>query len=555
MRGDVSRSRIQPCQEFFYISILVIIAVCCGLFSAFYVGQDIGWDFRNYHYYNGYSWLHGRLATDLFPAGLQTCFNPLLDTLYYLGLTTLPHRVVYFLLGFFPTLNAVVLFYITRLFLHDRLASLLITCLGLSSVWFLSELGTVYEDNIVTLPVLLALFCLLSVWPEFSRSPSPSRSALLKILLAGVFAGVGCGAKLVMAPCIPALWLVLFCVPGSPAQKLSVSSIFACGVVFSLLVCCGPWLFQVWDLYGNPLFPQFNQFFHSPYTEMKEAVRDTRFLPRTTLQWFFYPIFFSRQPDLIHASTAEWNGLLLFLLAPVAAVRFGFSLLKSKRSLFEQDISTQRIFILSLFLFFGYLFWQRIFSVYRYLIPLEILFPLALVLLYKNVFNIKIYRAFFLVFFSTAAPLVSTDIFAHNGKTTQFHVDIAELSSADTGVVFLGGQPLAWLIPFLNRTSPFIQLQPNFPPSAEYWALGEAIIDKTKGKSYLLVDATEEAAAFNKLLARYHRRVELDRCKKYSPLAAGAAFPCQVCPVVKEALPSTDSTAESETVKGEKSEN
>ena len=47
-------------------------------------GQDANWDLKNYHLYNAWAWLHGRLALDLAPAGLQSFFNPLLDMPYFL---------------------------------------------------------------------------------------------------------------------------------------------------------------------------------------------------------------------------------------------------------------------------------------------------------------------------------------------------------------------------------------------------------------------------------------------------------------------------------------
>ena len=46
-------------------------------------GQDANWDLRNYHFYNAWAFLHGRLGWDLAPAQMQTFLNPLLDLPFY----------------------------------------------------------------------------------------------------------------------------------------------------------------------------------------------------------------------------------------------------------------------------------------------------------------------------------------------------------------------------------------------------------------------------------------------------------------------------------------
>ena len=47
------------------------------------LGKDANWDLRNYHWYNAWSVLNGRLGFDLAPAQLQTYHNPLADLPFY----------------------------------------------------------------------------------------------------------------------------------------------------------------------------------------------------------------------------------------------------------------------------------------------------------------------------------------------------------------------------------------------------------------------------------------------------------------------------------------
>ncbi len=54
------------------------------LLAATVIGPDASWDLRNYHLYNGFAVLHGRIGVDLAPAQMQTFNAPLLDIVYTL---------------------------------------------------------------------------------------------------------------------------------------------------------------------------------------------------------------------------------------------------------------------------------------------------------------------------------------------------------------------------------------------------------------------------------------------------------------------------------------
>src|SRR6478735_682546 len=57
--------------------VLAFGAAACAL------GQSNNWDLRNYHWYDGWAWLHGRGLQDLAAAQSQSWFNPLLPALLY----------------------------------------------------------------------------------------------------------------------------------------------------------------------------------------------------------------------------------------------------------------------------------------------------------------------------------------------------------------------------------------------------------------------------------------------------------------------------------------
>src|ERR1700682_469686 len=49
-----------------------------------YLGQDINYDLKDYHFYNAWALWTGRWSQDLFAAGPATYFSPFLDVPYYL---------------------------------------------------------------------------------------------------------------------------------------------------------------------------------------------------------------------------------------------------------------------------------------------------------------------------------------------------------------------------------------------------------------------------------------------------------------------------------------
>lgn len=54
----------------------LLLSGACTAVAAAWLGQDTSWDTLNYHFYNPYALLEGRLGWDIQPAGRQMYFNP-----------------------------------------------------------------------------------------------------------------------------------------------------------------------------------------------------------------------------------------------------------------------------------------------------------------------------------------------------------------------------------------------------------------------------------------------------------------------------------------------
>src|SRR2546423_11295898 len=85
----------------------IAIALLGSGYASLRMGQDVVWDLKNYHLYNPWALLNGRLDVDIAAAQLQTYYNPVLDLVFY-GLTRLIRsaRAVAFVMGWWTGIAA-----------------------------------------------------------------------------------------------------------------------------------------------------------------------------------------------------------------------------------------------------------------------------------------------------------------------------------------------------------------------------------------------------------------------------------------------------------------
>lgn len=199
-----------------------------GLISV-WLGQDDGWDMRNYHLYNAHALVNGRIGFDLAPSGFQTYFNPTIDLPYYYLNRWLPPQLVGFVLGVLHGLNFLLLVGIARQLIgqHRRLV-LLLAGACMFGPRFLSELGNTMGDNLTAPFVLGALYIVLRHWDALPRWRA---GAALAMVGAGVAMGVSAGLKLTNATYAVALCLALLTVPLPWWQRLRLALVFGLGVL------------------------------------------------------------------------------------------------------------------------------------------------------------------------------------------------------------------------------------------------------------------------------------------------------------------------------------
>lgn len=346
-----------------HLAMPVVIAgsALAGALYAYHAGEDINWDWQNYHEYGAFALLHGRFDVDVVPGGLQSFLNPLVYVLPYLlrhGLAA-PWWGVW--LGALHGLNLALVYWVSRVLLGKAAGALPVlaaVAIAAFSPMALSEVGTSFADVLTALPIIAGVALLLADGEPQGR----------RLAVAGLLIGAAAGLKLTNATFLIGAGLSLILVSRPLAAMLS----FGAGGAAGVLATGGIWAFKLWHDFGSPLFPFYNDIFRAPDAPF-EPIVDTRFMPRGLLDALAYPFYWligeypSSEGPFRDPRFALVIVLLVLTLVVGAACR--------RELLRPRD----RQFLL--FFWASYALWLRMFSIHRYAIPLELLTAPMIVLL------------------------------------------------------------------------------------------------------------------------------------------------------------------------------
>lgn len=458
-----------------------------GLLSLM-LGQDDNWDMKNYHWYNPYALLNGRVGVDMAPGQWQSYFNPTIDLPYYLFNSWFPGPVAGFVMGLLHGINFVLVLAIAHQLLgagRRYRVPLLLAVAGTFGAGFLSELGNSMGDNMTSLLVLSSLLIALKQWEALQGW---GVRAALAALGAGLVMGLGTGLKLTNAPYAVALCLALLTLPTAFWQRLRVAFLFGAGVVGGIAVSAGYWFMTMWQTFGNPLFPQFNNIFRSPLAQQLGVI-DSFHLPRNLAEALLWPFVFTANFTRVSELLLKQAVIpLLYLAAIVFAICWLVERFSDKRT--QRPLSPRARFLL-VFGAVAYLAWMKLFGIYRYLVPLELLAPLMVWLLVQRM----------------AAPLAAGRIagwaltlttlavfpfvtWGHAGWAAQsFSAEVPALAQPASTIVFTahGHPPMGWLATFFPKDVRVIALGSGFPESPAYLDRIHQVIASRPGPHYVML--------------------------------------------------------------------
>lgn len=433
------------------------------MWLAWLQGQDANWDLLNYHFYNAYMWLDGRIARDVHVAGVQSFLNPLPDLPFYAAARLgIPPRVFFLALA---AVQGAGLFMVHRIAIlavpgvSTPVAAVVGTLAGVTAAFgagFLTEVGNTMHDSTLGVLVLAALWLVLAQW-----RPAEGPSARM-IVVAGALAGTALGMKLTFGPQCLGLAVAVLSLPGRAMTRLTRAAAFSVACATAAAMTGGPWMWTMARHFGSPLFPFYNAVFHSPFAPPTNFA-DGRFLPTTAWQAVVYPFHWIAIQDLVAESP--------FRDARFAAVMVALSMLAGSALLARLSGQVQPavrptnvLMTLTTFWVVSYVVWLGMFSVYRYAIPLEMLSG-ALVIGVLAVLAPPWTR-----FLAMAAPVclalsVSTrppDFGRIEWSPTYFGVDEASLRRYDGATVLMWDFPQGYLVPSFPSSATFLRLVSNW---------------------------------------------------------------------------------------------
>ncbi len=454
---------------------------------ALVLGQDANWDLRNYHWYNGYALMTGRLGVDLLPSQLPFFYNPALDVPFYLLASQLPAKLAGFLLALTQGLNFILLFLLAHATLRfgagmaKTLLCALLALLGLLGGGGIAQIGTTFYDNITSLGIFLSALLVLRFAPRLLESGLGA--ALFLAFLCGLPAGLMVGLKLPAVIFAVGLCAGLLFLPGRPIRRLWAALGFGFGVLVGLALTYGPWAWYLGETFGSPLFPYFNNLFQSPLAPSASA-RDTQFLPGNLLEYLLFPAIFAKDP--YYVGEIFWRDLrlplLYFLLPAGLAMRAIFSDKTTGDEPFGNRLPSRYLLAMVSICYFS---WLLLFSIYRYIVALEMLAPLLLVV---SLGMLPIRSGMRSGLTALVLAVVVVSIHPGNwGRTSVWldravSVDLPKLADPEKLMILMAGfEPYSHVLSEFPPEIAFVRVQSNFTSPGEQKGINAVIKEKVLG--------------------------------------------------------------------------
>lgn len=421
---------------------------------------DANFDLANYHYYIPWAFLTDRYARDFLPSGVPTFYNPLIDIPFFWANTHLPGRVVAFLLGLWHGACFVLLYLLGRTLLfrdtnwRNIAAAAAVAAAGVGAAVSIAELGTTYYDYIGAAGMFLCLQLL-------ARHTVERPASLWPVALAGLVLGAVAGLKLTNLPLAAGVGLAVpFLYQPSLRRRLDMTGAFAGGGLAGFFTAGGEWMIHLWRNYGNPIFPYFNEVFHSSFVP-PDFSRDMRFLPHGWLETLSYPFVFTFDPQrTIEVPMRDFRFLALFLAVPLGAVLLAVTRHAAART---AEQTARRRYLVFLFVALGasYVFWLILFSIRRYALALEMIAPLAIVLIAMELPRARKLTAAVLVGALVVTTLPRTlgrsDWHGWNGRIVDVRLPMR--IPDDSMILMTGWRPTSFVAPSFPADDSFVNVR------------------------------------------------------------------------------------------------
>lgn len=454
----------RPIERWAWPGVFVACLLGAGV-ASLALGKDVNWDLKNYHFYNPYAFLNGRLAWDAAPAQVQSYLNPLGDLPFY-GLVKAHAR---------PRVIAVLMASTTAIAAYFllRLAALMFS--GLPRREWLFAIAATGAIGLTGAAGTAVIGSTMNEWPSAALLIAAlyyaSRSLIAGdphrargFALAGLLAGCAVGLKLTYGVFGVAL-VAAMALAGPDRIALRRAGVVTAFMLAGFLATYGWWAAILWREFGNPFFPMFNGIFKSPWWE-PVSFFDRNWGPRSVWQAIFFPMVFAQHSRLVgEVAFRDWRLAVLMVVAALAGLKWIWHRLRASR---EPPAAASPSLgpawrMLSIFTGVAYLVWMKVFGIYRYLVPLELLAGLLVVA--GALYLLRGVKLRWVAIAVLAILLVGTTR-RHGWGRIDFGKRYFEVTAPglppDSLVIVGFSHPMAYAIPFFRPDARFVNPASNF---------------------------------------------------------------------------------------------
>jgi len=443
-----------------------------ALTSSYLLGRDVLWDTLHYHLYAGFSAIHDRFAQDYFAAGAAGYLNPYAYVPFYaLVASGLPALAIASILA---AAHSTILWLTYELALcvvpeDDRRARLAVggcaVALAFLDPILILQIGSSFAD-ITTATLDLA------AWLILARAVRAPRTAW--VICAGLLLGAATALKPTNAVHAVAGTALLLWVRGTWPYRLRCGLGYVASGTVGFIVAAAPWAWHVYRLFGNPLFPLFNNLFPSPGFPA-EAWASVRFMPASLTEALWRPFAMINPVAMVYqeARMPDVRYAVLAVLGIVLLVRWSRKRLARQQpmvaTVWRADPGARVLAALACALLLDWALWLKTSGNGRYLLPMgSVAAVLIAVLLYRLLAAWP--RVKFYVFASIfAVQLVEVCMGAEyrwdprpwGGQWLDIYIP-EKLASQPSLYLVIGIQSNSFIAPYLAKESGLIDFSGGF---------------------------------------------------------------------------------------------
>lgn len=487
----------------------VWLVLCIGVTGWFSVrrGQDQNWDLQNYHFYNPWAWVNGKrgYTFDIAAAQLQTYHSPIPDLPFYWMVAADWHpKLIAFALAVPAGVAAFVLLKLLNLLFADLPFRERAVAVGIAFVVSATAamgagvLGTTMNEWPGAMLILAGLWVIVRRLVRGGNTPLP-RGALV---VAGLLCGLAAGLKLTFglfafALCL-ALWLRQLRPFRAWVRNFGEAFVFGLAVLAGTAVAGGPWMWELWSQLGNPVFPYGNVWVKSPWWGQYE-VMGRPYGPHHFAEWIEFPFrmwapkpFYVAETDYVDARFPVLYGLALAAGAVWLAQRLRARRVDGVAAPAVAGRYTAAAWrVTGLFFVLAFLMWTQQFSIYRYLVPLELLsgalFVALLMYLMRPGYALP---AAAILAVALVASTKAPDWWhlEFEDRTTWFDVKVPPVEK-DALVLLTSDGPMSYVLPFFPKDARFLGVFNNVNDPKRDTLMEKTIVDAIaahKGPLYSL---------------------------------------------------------------------